>query len=463
LSAGAALITATRMDVTLSPRARATVAWLAAALGLIVLFKTAHALTPFAWAIITAYIFHPFVARLHRKTRLPKQLIATWLYLLIGLLVTIALINLTPTLVQQIKDIQTNRIPRIIADLEGWFTLQQSRNARLAGIDTVFIASRLDDLGTQLADLLGTEAVPLLLSTFSFAIELLVYLVASFYLIVYGDHFVQSLRDFLNRRYHREFDRLLLDISSTLGAYLRGQALLVLIMSTASYAALRILDVDYALILAISTGLLELIPIIGPWSAGTIAVTVALFQVSAPYDWTNVTLAIVVGVTYFALRQLEDAFVIPLVIGRIVHLHPLLVILVLVLGTSLGGVLGLILAVPVAAVVKIIASFFYAKVMAREQRHVQVIGDGPALAAFAAGFSDWTNATVVLLIQPGALSWDDLDLVCQVGNAARDHAIDLSAVTPDGVAGALTTTAGIPTTTIPTSSPVPELALAPFR
>jgi len=442
------------MDVTLSPRGRAVVAWLAAAAGLIILFQAAHALTPFAWAIITAYILHPFVARVHRKTRLPRQLITAWLFALIGLVLAIALINLTPPLIEQLQGLQNDKIPSVIADIEAWIEERHRTDARLAGIDATFIAERVEALGTQLADLLGSEAVPLLLSTFSFAIEVFVYVIASFYLIVYGDRFVQAIREILNRRYHREFDRLMLGINSTLGAYLRGQVLLVLIMSTASYAALRILDVDYALVVAVATGFLELIPLIGPWTAGSIAVTIALFQDTAPFGWSNLTLAIVVGFTYFALRQMEDAFVIPLVIGRIVHLHPLLVIFVLVVGTSLGGVLGLILAVPIAAVLKILISFFYAKLMARETRHVETIRDRAGLLAAIDRFPDLTNATLVLLIEPGAVGWDDLPLVRRVAEDALDHAIELSVVTPDGVAGALATAAGITTSTVPLTLPV---------
>ena len=442
------------MDVTLSPRARAVVAWIAAALGVVILFEAAHALTPFAWAIITAYVLHPLVASIHRRTRLPKHLITGWLYVLIGLVLIIVLINLTPPLVQQVEDLQQQKIPDMVADIERWFDNRTRQDERLAGIDTEFFEERLNALGQQLADALGTEALPLLLSTFSFAIELLVYLIASFYLIVYGDRFMLAIRELLNRRYHREFDRLMLDINTTLGAYIRGQLILVVIMSTASYVALRILDVDYALSVAIATGFLELIPLIGPWTAGAIAVAIALFQDTAPFDWSNPTLALVVGLTYFALRQLEDAFVIPLVIGRIVHLHPLLVIFVLVVGTSLGGVLGLILAVPVAAVLKIIVAFFYAKLMARETRQIELIRSRSDLHALSARFGDWTNATMVLLIEPGALAWGDLPLVQQVANEALEHAIDLSAVTPDGVAGALATAAGITTSTIPTTFPV---------
>ncbi|HET7092806.1 MAG TPA: AI-2E family transporter, partial [Thermomicrobiales bacterium] len=167
------------------------------------------------------------------------------------------------------------------------------------------------------------------------------------------------------------------------------------------------------------------------------------------FGWSNATLAIVIAATYFALRQLEDAFVIPLVIGRIVHLHPLLVIFVLVIGTTLGGPLGLILAVPIAAVIKILAAFFYEKIRAREHRHIEVIRSRADLERARERFPDLMNATVVLLIEGEALTWADLEVMTAVADAGLDHAINLTVVTLDGVAGALAAAAGIKETTIP--------------
>jgi predicted PurR-regulated permease PerM len=447
------------MEVTLSPRARATVIWVGVAVALVLLYLASHSLAPFIWAVITAYLFHPIVAFIQRKTRLPKQIVALWFYILLGLLLAILFINVTPLIVIQLEQVQQQLIPDVLSDVDHWLQERKRFDERFAAVDIQLIESRISSLGRQLTDLVGTEAVPLLLSTFSFAIELFIYLFSSFYLLVYGPRFVQSMRDAINRRYHREFDQLMTDVNRTLGAYLRGQAILVAIMSSASYVALRILDVDYALSVAIATGFLELIPLIGPWSAGAIAVTIALFQPTAPFDWSNTTLAIVVGFVYFALRQLEDAFVIPLVIGRFVHLNPFVVLFVLVIGTSIAGPLGLILSVPVAAVLKIVTTFFHAKLLARSVRHVENIRAPSDLAAVAASFKSRANATIVLMIEPGALSWDDLALVQGLVAEAEEYFIDLSAVTPDGVAGTLATAAGIPTATLPLSPTPTDSAL----
>ncbi len=432
--------------------------WVGVIVGLFILLEVAHALKPFAWAIITAYVFHPFVSFIHRKTRLPKHLITTWLYVMMGLVITILAINLVPPLVDEVKKFQ-DQTPQAVVDFQTWLDDNQSERLQQLGLESNFLETRINEIAANGAKMVSTAAVPFLLGTFTVAIELLVYLVASFYFIVYGDRFVMSIRSALNRRYHREFDRLLVDINTTLGKYIRGQVLLVFIMSVASFLVLTVLGLEYALLVAIATGFLELIPLIGPWTAGGIAVTVSIFQDTTPFGWSHGTLAIVIALAYFGLRQLEDTFVIPVVIGRIVHLHPLFVIFVLVIGTALGGVLGLILAVPMAAVLKIIATYFYAKLVAREVRHIEVIANQDDLERVAAGFEDMVNGTVVLLVEPGALAWSDLDLVRHIANEAVENAVALSAVTPDAVAGSLMTAVGVPTSAIAASLP---MALEPL-
>lgn len=445
-------LSAPAMEVTLSPRARATVIWVGVALILAVLVLAWHALSPFIWAIITAYLVHPIIAFLQRKTRIPKQIVALAFYLLLGYVVISLVMTVVPLLVTQVEQVQRQLIPDVLSDVDGWVKERAEYDARFAAVDMEAVEQRVNLFGRQFAETVGTEAVPLLFSTFTFAIELFIYLFSSFYLVVYGPRFMQSLRDALNRKYHSEYDRLMTDVNRTLNAYLRGQAILVIIMSSASYIALRILDVDYALSVAVATGFLELIPLIGPWTAGAIAVTIALFQPTAPFDWSNTSLAAVVGLVYFALRQLEDAFVIPLVIGRFVHLNPFTVIFVLVTGTSLAGPLGLILSVPIAAVTKIIGQFFYAKIMARSVRHVEIIASPADLERVVGLFPKRSNATIVLMIEPGALTWNDLGQVQNAVASAERSFIDLSAVTPDGVAASMTAAAGIPTLGMPAAA-----------
>ncbi len=459
LRAGDGVLVYAHMEVTLSPRARMIVIWVGLIAGGVILLEAAHALRPFAWATITAFILHPLVNSVHRKTRLPKHLIATWLYLMLALLITILVINFMPSAVEQFDEFR-DQLPNVSTDIEEWLETNQQGQLDRLGLEADFLQERVDQLTTEFTDALSSAALPVLFGTVSVLIELIIYLVASFYLIVYGDKFVLAFRNLLHRRFHGEFDRLIQEINNTLGAYIRGQALLVVIMSVASFAVLYTLDVQYALIISIATGFLELIPLIGPWTAGAIAVSVAIFQEGTPFGWTHLTLALVVAFAYFALRQLEDALVIPTLIGRIVHLHPLLVIFCVVIGTSLGGILGLILAVPIAAVVKILVTYFYAKLMTREMRHIEVVNDRADIGTLIDQLEERINWTIVLLIEPGVLRWSDLEIVQQLASTVTEHSVALSVVTPDGIAGSLFAAVGIPITTMPAAPvPTPEPAL----
>ena len=226
--------------------------------------------------------------------------------------------------------------------------------------------------------------------------------------------------------------------------------------------ALSIYNMPYAIVLALATGFLELIPIIGPWSAGAIAVSVAALNPNPPFGWSNLTLCIAVGITYFVLRQLEDVLVIPALIGRIVHLHPLLVIFVLLIGTTIGGVLGLLLAVPVAAVVKILLRYVYGKLVADIERRVVLLDDRADLHTVIAQLPEATNHHIVVVPQPGVLAWEDVPLFHRLAVESARHGVELSVVTADPVAGSLATAVGLETTVIPAGAPLPTPAPQPL-
>src|SRR5207253_1330226 len=104
----------------------------------------------------------------------------------------------------------------------------------------------------------------------------------------------------------------------------RGQLLLIGVMATATFIGLSVLQVPFTILLAIMTGVLEVIPIVGPITAGAIACLVALGH-PAPWGLTQIWYVAIVAIMYTILRHAEDYFVIPLVIGRIVQLHPAVV------------------------------------------------------------------------------------------------------------------------------------------
>jgi predicted PurR-regulated permease PerM len=381
---------ATRTErIYLSSRARATIIWVAVAVTLFFLWQVHAILTPFIWALITAYVLNPVVVWLARRTGLPRRLWAIVFYLaLLGLLVW-GLVSLLPMLSQQLAEF-VREMPQHVRELG-----RSLRDAGLLTGNTIdILGTRIDltaadeDISKQLSTLisqeLGRSLIPALTHGFEGALKLLVYLVATFFLLLDMDRIGDSIARFTPRPVRIELGPWVRRINYVLGAYIRGQLILVMLMSVVTFIALSILQVRFAPLLAIFTGLVETIPFIGPYTAGATAVLVAITQGSAPFGWTPVVLGIVVAITYTVLRQLEDNFVIPLFIGRLVHLHPLAVIFAVLAGAALGGILGLLIAVPVAATIKIIAIYLYGKLQEEPGRTLLVIDEDDDWSEIAA-------------------------------------------------------------------------------
>ena len=140
-----------------------------------------------------------------------------------------------------------------------------------------------------------------------------------------------------------------------LGKWLRGQLLLIALVAAVVYLILGpLLHLPYALAIAIITGVLEVIPLVGPLIATAIAGTNAF-----AHGGTN--LAVTVVVIYFVLRQVEDQLVMPFVVGRAVHLHPLVTIFAVLTGSAAAGVLGAVMAVPVTAGLRVVLDYVFAE------------------------------------------------------------------------------------------------------
>ncbi len=128
-----------------------------------------------------------------------------------------------------------------------------------------------------------------------------------------------------------------------IGLWMQGQILLSVIVGILVYLGLLIIGIPYALLLAVFTAIAEIIPVFGSLIAGTVAVIVA-------YSTGGVPLAFIVAGLYVVVNQFESNLIYPLIVKKIVGIPPLLVIVALIAGYTLAGFLGVVLSVPVAAV-----------------------------------------------------------------------------------------------------------------
>ncbi|MDA1334501.1 MAG: AI-2E family transporter [bacterium] len=166
--------------------------------------------------------------------------------------------------------------------------------------------------------------------------------VISFYLAVQDDGVANFIRIVTPREYEDYLLNLWSRTQRKIGRWLQGQLLLGLIVGVIVFIALTILQVKYALILAILSALFELIPYFGPILAAIPAIAIATIQ--------NPLLGLLVAGIYFIVQQMENHLIYPQVVRKTVGVPPLLAIIALLIGGKLGGIMGFIVAVPTAVV-----------------------------------------------------------------------------------------------------------------
>ena len=328
---------------------------------IVVLILTRDILSPFVLAIATAYILSPAVDRVQRMSRLPRVFVIALFYLLFIGALTLLIALIEPPLSRQTTG--QNGLFRSGGSVADSALDLVSRNGqvvdllRRAGVDIVpyddpqypakkaIVARRLQaeiDRATQPGRV--TEVAQ---TTFGILLKVVIWFFATFYLLLNGRRSIHYFARFVPDDRLDQARRMAGRIHLVLGRYLRGQLYLILIMATLSYIALRILHVPYALPIAIGTGILEILPFVGPILAGTLASLVALSTHGA-----GTMVAVIV--VYFVLREFEDQIVVPQIIGRVVHLDPVVTIFVVLAGERLAGIIGVLLAVPLAAVARVV-------------------------------------------------------------------------------------------------------------
>ena len=330
--------------------------------GLSILFAARGVLAPFIWAIVIAYLFSPLVSLAKRRVGIPRPILVLVLYAagINAIFWTVWLVS--PPLAGELGDLAQS-IPR----LEGWVEEQ------ITGTDTIDVAGQtinVNDAIQTLADPISALArdvsarlVELAFGIIEAFVKVLLALVAAFYLLLAGPRLIRRLLGLVPDQYRAEVESVVGRVDDVLSAFVRGELLLVLIMGTATYIGLSILGIPFALVIAVVTGFLELIPIFGPIVASIPPILLALFG-SNTYGWPGWVAALVVAGMYTVLRHIEDYVVIPNVVGRIINIHPFVALFALFAGATIWGIGGMILALPVSAMGRVILSYVYRKLVA---------------------------------------------------------------------------------------------------
>ena len=329
-----------------------------AALAVLVVWRAGDIVEPFVWAAILSYILLPVVGAIERRFTLPRTGAALLVFLAVLAVIFGGGRLLVPRLVDNAHDVQ-----------QTWPVLFE--NARqtvsdtfdqigLGDLDDALIGPNLADLERQLQTMASRNALPFVVGAGHFLLQFLIFLIGTFLMLRDAPRLLSAIQQNVPREHRVEILHVLRDTNVMLGRYIRGQLILVTLMSAVTTIGLTILNVPYSVLLGIMTGALETIPFVGPITAGAIACVVALGHPN-PFGWSQLAYVGVVALMYTILRHAEDYLVIPTVIGRAVRLHPAIVIFALLTGGATFGLLGIVLAVPVAATLRLVLIYVRAK------------------------------------------------------------------------------------------------------
>jgi predicted PurR-regulated permease PerM len=263
--------------------------------------------------------------------KIPRALSITITYIVFYGLIILGLALLIPSLASQVADFisQVKIPPQIIESFQ-----QKSYNLQ----DLHLIASQFSSL---------PKIIGIVSSAFSFIFIIFTVSVISFYLLMERRHLHKNLIWFFGSNHsEQKAEAFVNHLETQIGSWVIGQATLMFIVGLLTYISLSLLNISYALPLAILAGFLEIIPNIGPVMSAIPTVAIAYFTISP-------TMALIVIILYVIIQQLENNLIVPVIMKKSVGINPIITIITLLVGFRLGGVIGAILSIPLFIVIKV--------------------------------------------------------------------------------------------------------------
>jgi predicted PurR-regulated permease PerM len=312
---------------------------------------------PLILASILAYVLSPFIGLLQKHARLPRLLAIVITYLLlIGILVAIPIV-IIPILSAQVNELNLD-INRLLFQIE---TLLGNQLTILSqDIDLAVVSERARSALQNLLEPFIGQTLGLLVDVISSIAWLIFILVISFYLVKDSDRLKSWIEEHIPPDYKLDFVLLRDEINQIWAAFFRGQLVLALVVGILITTAGFILGLPFALALGVLAGFLEFLPSLGHAIWEAVACTLAFFIGSTWIPIPNWVFMLIVLGLHWIFEQFDLNYLIPRIIGRRVHLPPVVVILGIVAGAVLAGVLGILLAAPTIASARVLGRYIYA-------------------------------------------------------------------------------------------------------
>ncbi|GGE20543.1 UPF0118 membrane protein YueF [Marinithermofilum abyssi] len=316
---------------------------------------------PFLVSGLFYYLFRPVVNYL-QTIGIPRVLSILLLYLAFAGLVTLLIFLAGPLLQKQLTNLIEN-LPTLFTKVQTqlerlhnhpWVNnyLEQNSLNEITGNITEYLSSSTSTIVTNIAKFFSIlTSIVVVFVTVPFIL---------FYMLKEGEKAPRQVLRFLPSTQRAEGRRILADMDKAISSYIQGQVLVSVCVGIIIYIGYLIIGLDYSLLLALVTMFTNIIPFVGP-IIGTIPAMIVAF-IDSPWMVLKVLIVTLIA------QQVEGNFISPMVMGRTLNIHPLTIILLLLVAGSLGGFLGLLLAVPTYAVLKVVVSHSYRLIKLRNRK-----------------------------------------------------------------------------------------------
>lgn len=311
---------------------------------------------PFIIAAVLALILNPLV-NLAERYRMPRVVAILGIYALGAALLAAAIVFIAPLARQEFIAL-VKQGPAIAAYFQG--LAAQHHVVSIFGV-TIDLRQSYGTMAANLPALLAGHLQSLVQNVFTllnWILQTLLVLLITFFLVKDAHAIRRFFEQLVPAGYRADVRGVAQDIYGMLGAYMRGQLLICGLVGVVTALAMWLVGVPYWLALGLVAGVTAFIPFIGPLLGALPAVAVAAFVSQSAGK------VVLVLIIYFIISNIIYNFISPKVFGDAVHLSPMLIIFAFVVGGYMAGILGLFLAVPVAAAVRILFLYLHDRVYA---------------------------------------------------------------------------------------------------
>ncbi|MFC0522509.1 AI-2E family transporter [Pontibacillus salicampi] len=300
-------------------------------------------LIPFLISMFIAYLLHPVVEALY-KQNLPRWLAISLIYILFFGGIGYVLYKMYPVFIKQLREL-INNLPGFVDTYRSWIYGMYERTSFLPEsvhdrMDVMLL--NIERMGEDLIASLGTRITGML----DIIILLAVIPVLVFYMLKDYPMMKRLLWQLTPRKFRNEGKQMLAEIDESLGGYIRGQLLVCLFVGVISILLLWLIGMHFPLVLGAIMGVTNIIPYFGP-IFGAIPAVIIAFTI-------NAKMMLFVIVVVFIVQLIESNLLSPYIVGKSLHIHPVLIIFALLVGGEVAGIAGMILAVPALTIVRVI-------------------------------------------------------------------------------------------------------------